>query len=81
MGLGGKLKRFVTGEPEPEEKDEEKKEETPVEPDYEEDEDEEEESSESCALCGGTGAEKKWAGQAWHKRCLRSARKGAKKMI
>jgi len=34
-----------------------------------------------CALCGGTGTEKKWMGQYWHKKCMRLARKGAKKMI
>ncbi|MBN2067078.1 MAG: hypothetical protein JW744_01265 [Candidatus Diapherotrites archaeon] len=37
--------------------------------------------SEACALCGGTGTEKKWMGQYWHKKCVRIAKKGAKKMI
>ncbi len=36
---------------------------------------------EVCALCGGTGTEKKWAGQYWHKKCMRKARKGAKGMM
>ncbi len=37
--------------------------------------------NEPCALCGKAGTNKKWAGQYWHVRCLRSARKGAKGMI
>ena len=37
--------------------------------------------SEACALCGGEGTEKKWAGQYWHKKCMRRARKGAKGMF
>lgn len=38
-------------------------------------------SREICALCNGQGAEKKWAGQWWHKKCFRAARKSAKGMI
>ncbi len=34
-----------------------------------------------CALCGGAGSEKKWAGQYWHKKCMRKARKSAKGMF
>ncbi|MFH1256874.1 MAG: hypothetical protein V1494_06320 [Candidatus Diapherotrites archaeon] len=34
-----------------------------------------------CSMCGGMGAEKKWMGQYWHKKCLRSMKKGARKMI
>lgn len=37
--------------------------------------------SEACALCGGTGTEKKWAGQYWHKKCYRAGRKAAKGMF
>jgi hypothetical protein len=37
--------------------------------------------NEPCALCGKAGTDKKWAGQYWHKKCLRAARKGAKGMI
>ncbi|MFH1239613.1 MAG: hypothetical protein V1672_00155 [Candidatus Diapherotrites archaeon] len=37
--------------------------------------------NEECALCGGTGTDKKWAGQFWHKKCLRQAKKVSKKMI
>ena len=37
--------------------------------------------SEQCALCGNPGTEKKWMGQYWHRKCIRFARKGAKKMI
>ncbi len=37
--------------------------------------------NQACALCGGTGTEKKWAGQYWHKRCVRRARRGAKGMF
>ncbi|PIN85717.1 MAG: hypothetical protein COV47_00675 [Candidatus Diapherotrites archaeon CG11_big_fil_rev_8_21_14_0_20_37_9] len=36
---------------------------------------------EACAMCGGSGTDKKWAGQYWHKKCLRGAKKGAKKML
>lgn len=36
---------------------------------------------EACALCGAMGAEKKWMGQYWHVKCVRTARKGAKKMV
>ena len=34
-----------------------------------------------CALCGQTGADKKWGGQYWHKKCMRKARKMAKGML
>ena len=37
--------------------------------------------NEPCALCNKAGTDKKWAGQYWHVRCLRSARRGAKGMI
>lgn len=37
--------------------------------------------TEACALCGGTGTEKKWAGQYWHKKCLRKSKKFAKGMF
>jgi len=37
--------------------------------------------NETCSLCGAAGTEKKWMGQYWHKKCLRSLRKGAKGMI
>jgi len=37
--------------------------------------------SEACSLCGGSGTEKKWMGQYWHKKCLRNLRKGSRKMI
>ena len=37
--------------------------------------------SETCAMCGGAGTDKKWMGQYWHKKCVRSAKKGAKRMI
>ena len=36
---------------------------------------------ESCALCGEQGAEKKWAGQYWHVKCIRKAKKAAKGMV
>ena len=38
-------------------------------------------SPNTCALCQKEGADKKWMGQYWHKQCLRSAKKMAKKMI
>jgi len=37
--------------------------------------------NQACALCGAEGTEKKWAGQYWHKKCMRRARKGAKAMF
>ncbi len=36
---------------------------------------------EACSACGGAGTDKKWMGQYWHKKCLRSARKQAKGMV
>ena len=38
-------------------------------------------SNEPCALCGAAGTEKKWAGQYWHKKCMRKSKKIAKGMI
>lgn len=67
MGLGGKIKGFVTGE-------EGKKEESPAFTNAKY-------PNETCALCGGKGCEKKWAGQYWHKKCMRTMRKTAKGMI
>ncbi len=37
--------------------------------------------TEACSLCGGTGTEKKWMGQYWHKKCIRVAKRVGKKMI
>lgn len=37
--------------------------------------------SEPCALCGGAGTDKKWAGQYWHKKCMRQSKKAAKGMF
>lgn len=37
--------------------------------------------AEKCALCNGPNAEEKWAGQFWHKKCRRMARKMGKKMV
>ncbi len=34
-----------------------------------------------CAFCEKPGADKKFAGQYWHKKCLRKARKAAKGMF
>jgi len=34
-----------------------------------------------CSLCNQSGADKKWMGQTWHTKCLRTAKKMAKKMI
>ena len=33
-----------------------------------------------CSLCGGVGTQKKWMGQYWHKKCLRSLKKSSRKM-
>jgi len=35
----------------------------------------------TCAYCGNGGADRKWAGQYWHKQCIRQAKKEAKSMI
>ena len=35
----------------------------------------------ACSLCGGAGTEKKWMGQYWHKKCLRSVKKSSRKMV
>ncbi len=37
--------------------------------------------SEVCSLCGKAGTEIKWAGQFWHKKCMRAGKKMAKKMM
>ncbi len=37
--------------------------------------------SEACSLCGNLGTEKKWMGQFWHKKCLRTLKKSGRKMI
>lgn len=34
-----------------------------------------------CAACGKPGAEKKYGGQWWHKKCLRKLKKQAKSMV
>jgi hypothetical protein len=34
-----------------------------------------------CAACGEPGADKKWGGQWWHKKCLRKLKKKAKGMM
>ena len=46
-----------------------------------EDEEIEEKETHICALCQKEDAEVKWMGQWWHKKCLRTAKKMAKKMI
>jgi hypothetical protein len=37
--------------------------------------------NEPCAVCNLPGTDKKWAGQYWHKKCLRKARGAAKGML
>jgi hypothetical protein len=37
--------------------------------------------SEQCSLCGKGPTDKHWAGQYFHKKCLRKIRKGAKGML
>jgi hypothetical protein len=37
--------------------------------------------SEACSLCGKAPTDKHWAGQYFHKKCLRKMKKGAKGMI
>jgi hypothetical protein len=55
-----------------------KKEETPEEAEEKEPEGK---FDEECSACGGTGTDKKWMGQYWHKKCLRAVKKGARKML
>jgi hypothetical protein len=74
MGLKNFFKKLVPSvgeekQPEPEEGEDE------------EESKEERHSDNECALCNAPGAEKKWMGQYWHKQCLRSAKKMAKKMV
>ncbi len=38
-------------------------------------------SQDECALCKQPGTDKKWMGQSWHSKCLRNAKKMAKKMV
>ncbi|MFH1588230.1 MAG: hypothetical protein ABIA76_02755 [Candidatus Diapherotrites archaeon] len=57
-------------------KEKDKTEETKKEP-----ETESKYSERECALCGGLEADKKWAGQYWHKKCMRSSKKAARKMV
>jgi hypothetical protein len=66
MGIGGKIKEFVTGEKEGAENS------AAAVAKYPDD---------TCALCGKNNCEKKWAGQYWHKKCMRQMRKTAKGMI
>ena len=66
MGISGKIKGFVTGE---KEKSAAASVSNVKYPD------------ETCALCGGKGCDKKWAGQYWHKKCMRIMRKSAKGML
>ncbi len=37
--------------------------------------------NEQCSLCGKAPTDKHWAGQYFHKKCLRKIRKGAKGML
>lgn len=38
-------------------------------------------SSEVCSACNRAGADKKYGGMWWHRKCLRKTRKMAKSMI
>lgn len=77
MSFIEKIKSFVTGEKIEEKKEEKRSEELKaLKPDIEA-----KYANNECALCGKTGAEKKWAGQYWHKKCFRSLRGKAKGMI
>ncbi len=68
MGIGDKIKKFVTGATSEEEKQiEEQK--------------EQEYEGTICALCQKTGADKKWGGQYWHKKCYRKMRGKARGML
>lgn len=73
MSIGGKIKSFVTGEKAEEKEEKEKEEEKRIS--------ESKYPNEPCALCSGKGCDKKWAGQYWHKKCMRTMRKKAKGMV
>ena len=45
------------------------------------DEKEQDQTGPECSLCGKPGADKKYGGQMWHRKCLRKARKQAKSMF
>ena len=66
MGILGKIFKKE------EEKKEEVKPEVEINPKY---------ADRICAGCEQPGADKKWAGQTWHKKCLRKMRKMAKGMM
>lgn len=36
---------------------------------------------ETCAVCSQPGCDKKWGGQYWHKKCLRSVKGMARDMV
>jgi len=38
-------------------------------------------ADQECSFCGKLAPDKKWMGQYFHKKCLRSLKKGAKKML
>ena len=42
---------------------------------------EEEQTGEICSVCGKPGADKKFGGMWFHKKCLRKARKKAKSLV
>ncbi|MCR4369451.1 MAG: hypothetical protein NUV67_06105 [archaeon] len=37
--------------------------------------------SQACSMCGNPGTDKKWMGQFWHVKCMRSAKRASKKML
>ena len=68
MGILGK----IIGKKEEDKKEELKEEQIEIDPKY---------ADRICAGCEQPGADKKWAGQHWHKKCLRKMRKMAKGMM
>jgi hypothetical protein len=69
MGIKDKLRKFVTGESKEETVVEEKEETKPAA------------QGRECSFCNQPGADKKFGGSYWHKKCLRNTRKFAKRMV
>ncbi len=76
MGLLDKLKGKKDGASESREIEEDEENQ-----DVREDSNEAKYAESTCALCGGTECDKKWAGQFWHKKCYRKMRKAGKGML
>ncbi len=77
MGIGDKIRKFVTGQTKEEELQEKKQKEEQIQKSKTEPQSEED----VCAFCQQPNPDKKWAGQLWHKKCYRKMRNKAKSML